>query len=136
MDATPATMCRNATRAHLEPLEQRRLLSVSLTEAEPNNIRAQANAAPYTLDNHLLISGKLNAPGDHDWFKVQLNAGDIVGGALAGQGGLDTILRLFNGAGKLLIGNDDCNLQGLAAHPPESPLPHIATNIVDSEIYY
>ena len=66
MDATPATMGRHTTPAHLEPLEQRRLLSVSLTEAEPNNTRAQANAASYTLANHLLISGKLSAAGDHD----------------------------------------------------------------------
>jgi hypothetical protein len=136
MSATTAIIGRNATPAHLQPLEQRRLLSVAVAEAEPNNARAQANVVPHVLDEHVLVSGRINAPGDHDWFKVQLNAGDIIGGALAGQGGLDTILRLFNNSGKLMIGDDDCNLQGLAVHPPESPLPHIATNIVDSEIYY
>src|SRR3954468_15537737 len=94
----------------IEQLETRRLLSVSLSEAEPNNVRTQANTIIRKLDDHVLVSGAVNAPGDRDWFKVQLNPGDIVGGALAGQGGLDTTLRLFNNAGKLMIGNDDCGL--------------------------
>src|SRR3954452_11861118 len=92
----------------VEQLEIRRLLSVSISEAEPNNVRAQANTIVRKLDDHVLVSGAVNAPGDRDWFKIQLNQGDVVGGALTGQVGLDTTLRLFNNAGKLMIGNDDC----------------------------
>src|SRR3954451_19360599 len=90
----------------MEQLEIRRLLSVTLSETEHNDTRPQANAIQYSLDDHVLLSGEVNAPGDRDWFKLQLNSGDVVGGALAGQGGLDTTLRLFNNAGKLIIGND------------------------------
>jgi hypothetical protein len=120
----------------IEPLESRRLLSVGISEVESNNTRAQATAIPHGQDGQVLVSGRINAPADRDWFKVQLNAGDIVGGALTGQSGLDTTLRLFNNAGKLMIGNDDCGLSALKVHPPESPLPHNSTNVRDSEIYY
>jgi hypothetical protein len=121
---------------HVQTLEARRLLSVSISEAEPNNVRTQANTIVRKLDDHMLVSGAVNARGDRDWFKIQLNAGDIVGGALAGQAGLDTTLRLFNNAGKLMIGNDDCGLSAQLVHPPESPLPYNTTNVRDSEIYY
>jgi hypothetical protein len=123
------------TSCKLELLESRRLLSVSIAEAEPNNTSAKANSIPHTLDEHVLVGGKVNAPGDHDWFKIQLNAGDIVGGALAGPGELDPILRLYNNAGKLMMGNDDCFLRGQQYSAPESPLPQ-ASDTRDSEIYY
>jgi len=43
-----------------------------------------------------------------------------VGAALTGQGGLDTVLRLINNSGKLMMGNDD---HGNTALPAGSPLP-------------
>lgn len=119
----------------IERLEMRRLLSVSVTEAEANNAAAKANPIPRTLDEYMLVSGKVNAPGDHDWFKIRLNAGDIVGGALTGPGELDPVLRLFNNSGKLKMGNDDSFLTGQKTNAPESPLPTVG-DIRDSEIYY
>ena len=123
-------------RNTMEHLESRRLLSVSVGEAEPNNVRAQANSINRALHEHVLVNGSIGATGDRDWFRINLQPGDIVGGALAGQGGLDTNLRLFNGAGKLMVGNNDCNLSAQQVHPPESPLPRNTANVRDSEIYY
>ena len=47
----------------VEQLESRRLLSVNLTEAEPNNSTAGANAIARVLDTHMIVSGRVNAAG-------------------------------------------------------------------------
>jgi hypothetical protein len=114
-----------------ETLEARKLLSVSPAEAEPNNVRARANVIEHALGDHVLMSGQVNALGDRDWFKIELDQGDVVGAALTGQAGLDTVMRLVNSSGKLTMGNDDHGT-GLTA---ESPLPRSAS-LLDSAIYY
>ena len=49
-----------------ESLEARKLLSVSLTEAEPNDVRTRANVIERALGDHVLVGGKVNALGDRD----------------------------------------------------------------------
>jgi V8-like Glu-specific endopeptidase len=58
------------------------------------------------------VTGAIETAGDHDWFRVQLNAGTAyvidLRGADTGAGTLaDPYLRLYNGAGQLLAQNDD-----------------------------
>jgi hypothetical protein len=124
-------------RITFEHLENRRLLSVSLNEAEPNNLRTQANTINRTLHEHVLINGAINATGDHDWVKINLQQGDVIGAALTGAAaGVDTVFNVYNAAGQLVIGNDDSFSVGDRILPPESPLPHNSLSIRDSEAYY
>jgi hypothetical protein len=116
----------------MEPLEVRRLLSTSLVESEPNNSAVRAAPIPRQLEQHVDIRGSIGGIGDHDWFQVKLEAGDVVGAALTGLDGLDPVLRLVSSSGKLMMGNDD---GGLKALPAESPLPRVES-VTDSAIYY
>src|SRR5262249_55868024 len=95
------------TRPTLEELEERNLLSVNLVEVEPNNTPPQANALQRLLDEQVIVSGRVNALGDRDWFRIELKQGDVLGAALNGQNGLDPMLRLVNSAGDLMVANDD-----------------------------
>src|SRR4051812_7454847 len=121
----------------LEPLEARRLLSVSVGDAEPNNLRTEANPINRTLNEHVLVNGTLGALGDRDWFKINLQKGDVFGAALTGAAaGVDTMFNVYDAAGQLVIGNDDSILIGERALPAESPLPRNNLGIRDSETYY
>ena len=109
---------------HVQRLEDRRLLSVAIAESEPNNAATTANPVRRVLDDHMVVSGRVDAVGDHDWFKVQLKKGDVVGATVTGAGDLDTTVRLVDAAGKLLVGNDDNIFFGGTGYlPAESPLP-------------
>src|SRR5438067_549267 len=90
----------------IEPLEARRLLAASLMELEPNTGPAAANPVPRVLQTPVHISGAIDAPGDLDWFKIQLKAGDVFGASLKGAPGLDGMIHVGNSAGALLIHND------------------------------
>lgn len=116
----------------MEALEMRRLLSTSLVESEPNNSPVRAAPIHPQLEQQVEIRGAIGEMGDHDWFQVKLEAGDVVGAAVTGLDGLDPVLRLVSSAGKLMMGNDD---RGLTALPAESPLPR-AESVTDSAIYY
>ena len=116
----------------MEALEVRRLLSTSLVESEPNNSAVRAAPIPRHLEQQVEIRGAIGEIGDRDWFRIKLEAGDVVGAAMTGEGGLDTVLRLVSASGKLMMGNDD---HGLAVLPAESPLPR-ADAVLDSAIYY
>src|SRR5262245_49821960 len=89
----------------VEVLEDRSLPSVTILEAEPNDTRPHANLIPRVLDTPVNVSGMVGTPGDHDWFRIQLQAGDILGAALNGKNGLDPTIRLVNSAGDLMIAN-------------------------------
>ena len=81
-------------RPAVEVLEDRTLPSVTMLEAEPNDTRADANAIARRVDTPVTVGGEVGSPGDHDWFKVQLQAGDVLGAALKGKNGLDPKIRL------------------------------------------
>ncbi|MDX2276295.1 MAG: PPC domain-containing protein [Hyphomonadaceae bacterium] len=52
----------------------------------------------------------VNDPGDHDWFKITLTAGETYVFGLAGSGSTplaDPILRLYDAAGVLITSDDD-----------------------------
>ena len=121
---------------HIERLEDRRMLSVSVAEAEPNNTTASAQPIARQLGTAVKVTGTLNAFGDHDWFKINLQRGDIFGAALSGAAaGVDTVFNVYDAAGTLVIGNDDAFHIGDRGLPPESPLPHNTVGDRDSETY-
>jgi hypothetical protein len=119
----------------MEPMEARRLLSVTLTEAEPNNSMAAADVIPRELGASVKVNGKLGALGDRDWFKVTLKAGDVIGAVVRGKGGLDTNLRLVDAAGRLLIGNDDGFGWGVDDLSANSPVLQRSGSDLDAEVY-
>src|SRR5262249_49101842 len=87
---TPPLLRRRPTaRRRVERLEDRRLLSSNLVEAQPNDTLAAANAVALVQDTDVIVSGSIPALGDRDWFRVQLNSGDVFGAALSGRSGLD-----------------------------------------------
>src|SRR4051812_40261106 len=106
-------------RALVEPLEERRLLSVSLAESEPNDTRAAADAVDRVPDTHVVVGGNVNAAGDKDWFKIRFNKGDVFGAAVTGKDGLDPTLRLVNAAGVVMVANDNSSY-GQTYLPPGS----------------
>ena len=129
--------------AGIECLEQRILLSNNpLDEVEPNDNAAAAQALPLGFDAgeqaQLVVGGSIDAVGDQDWYKLQLNAGDVLGVTVQGNNQLDTTLSLLDFDDELLIYNDD---HQILAHnyylPNESPLPNLnSENSEDSLIQY
>jgi hypothetical protein len=134
------------TRLRLEQLEDRAVPSVNVVEMEPNNTMVAANAVPLGFDagedTAVIVNGGISTPGDRDWFRVELNPGDVIGAALHGKGGLDPTLRLVDSTASSLVFNDNqFNFGGLL--PAESPLPRLHDDIPggnnssrDSAIYY
>jgi hypothetical protein len=120
---------------HLQPLEARRLLSVTMTEVEPNNTTVGANVVTRVLDVHTIVSGRVSAAGDRDWFKIQLKQGDVFGAAVSGNNGLNPAVRLVDASGALIVANDDSQYIGQRALPDESPLPHNQSIYTDAEAY-
>ncbi|HEY1378503.1 MAG TPA: hypothetical protein VGF55_17015 [Gemmataceae bacterium] len=110
--------------------------SVNLTEAEPNNSPATANAIARMPETQVLVSGSVGGLGDRDWFRLQLQPGDVVGTAVTGRDGLNPALRLVDAAGTLLVANDDANGSGHTHLPRESPLPAARRAETDAEVYY
>jgi hypothetical protein len=116
-------------RLGLESLETRALLSVTLGEVEPNDTMATAQQIPLGLDpgefDKLTVQGDVEAKpeADHDWYQFYLNAGDVIGVRVQGQGQLDPTASLHAPDGTLLMFNDN---HRYAAHnyntPNESPL--------------
>ncbi|GGK53510.1 S8 family serine peptidase [Salinarimonas ramus] len=69
-----------------------------------------------TTQETLVAGGRvlstLESAGDRDWYRVELNAGDVVGFALQGGGTNplgDPLLRVYDGLGNLVGSNDDAN---------------------------
>jgi hypothetical protein len=127
------------TRPKFESLESRTLLSSTastFTESEPNNSAARANSIPRLIENEIGIRGKINALGDHDWYRIELKKGDVVGAIVAGAPDLDSNVRLVDSAGRLVVGNDDDTLPATGLIPDESPLPVGHGSSLDAGIYY
>jgi hypothetical protein len=69
-----------------------------------------SNATPYTLTPGDAINGELTAPGDHDWYRIELIAGETYTFGLTGAGDMvvpDTYLRLFDGTSTQIAFDDD-----------------------------
>jgi hypothetical protein len=109
---------------------------VLLLEAEPNDTIGNANPIDRLLDETIVVDGAISTLGDRDWFAIPLQQGDVVGVALRGFSQLDTMVRLVNASGELMIAIDDSLGDGKYALPPESPLPRTPPSTTDSEIYY
>jgi hypothetical protein len=123
----------------MEPLEMRRLLSTSLVESEPNNTRAKADAIARQPDEVITIRGKINTAEDHDWFKVRLEAGDVLGVAVTGGAdlgpGLEPYARLLDSAGRVVIETTGPFFQAGESLPEQSPLPRADRNSYGVEFY-
>jgi hypothetical protein len=128
----------------LELLEGRTLLSITVAEVEPNDSPAAAHQVPLGLDpdefGKLTVQGDIEArpDGDHDWYQLDLNAGDVIGVRVQGQGQLDPTASLHGPYGTLLMFNDN---HRIAAHnyftPNESPLSGFnSENSEDSMLRY
>lgn len=90
-------------------------------EMEPNGWTEQAQP----LEVPSAIHGRLAEPGDEDWFRLQLAAGDGVLLQTTAQRYMrskaDTVIELFDASGKMLAANDDAPMfAGECAHDFES----------------
>ena len=70
-----------SARLQVELLEERTVPSVNMVEAEPNNTTAAAQSLPRVLGTNVIVAGDVSSPGDRDWFRVDLHAGDVIGRA-------------------------------------------------------
>ena len=71
---------------------------------------AASTATTTSLNSGDSITGFVNSRGDHDWFRVQLTAGNRYQFNLNRVSGrIDPLLSLRNNAGVLLTQNDDAN---------------------------
>lgn len=92
-----------------------------LAETEPNDLQTAAMPVPTSA----IINGRIDKPGDVDFFKFEGQAGqEIVAEVLARRLGspLDSVLRLYDSSGKQLAENDDTEdrAQGLLTHHADS----------------
>ena len=122
---------RMKTSPALEPLEARRLLSVTVAESEPNGFPSQANSVPRMIGEPVHFTGALDAPGDFDFVRIDLQAGDVFGASMRGAPGLDGMIA-FGKTGPDIF-NDDSFSEG--APLDGSPMPHQADDIRDPEVY-
>jgi hypothetical protein len=107
-----------------------------MVEREPNNTMAAAQALPRVPEIDVIVDGDVSSPGDRDWFRLDLRAGDVLGAALAGQSGLNPAMRLVDSAAQLLVSNDNAFFTGGQLLPPESPLPRDQSHGQNAELYY
>lgn len=85
-----------------------------IVETEPNNDAKQAT----TVSIPVVVNGRIDKPGDEDWFRVPLKKGQAALFEVMAQrlvrSPLDTIVEVYDAAGKKLAENDDGTL---FAHP-------------------
>ena len=121
----------------IDALESRRMLSVTVAESEPNNTRPHADPIDRVIGQEVHVSGSVGAAGDRDWFRIELQQGDVFGAAVMGLAGLNPSARLVNAAGDLMIGCDDGSQVGIRHFGDESPLPRVTSGSdLDPELYY
>ena len=71
---------------------------------------AAGTATAYAITVGQTAQGTISAGGDHDWFRVDLTAGQTYAFAEIGTGAADlqdTYLRLYDGSGTTLLREDD-----------------------------
>jgi Ca2+-binding RTX toxin-like protein len=80
---------------------------------EPTDVIPEDTSTPYTLTIGGSETGVVNFVGDHDWFGVQLTAGQSYVFTMNGSGSLsDTYLELYDENGALLAFDDDGQAPG------------------------
>lgn len=76
-------------------------------EAEPNDAREQATPLSWPVT----VNARFAEPNDADWFRVSLTAGQKIWFDVTAQrftaSPVDTLLQVFDAAGKMLAENDD-----------------------------
>jgi hypothetical protein len=127
-------------RTHtIEILKNRRLLSVTLSESEPNDAPGKADALPRVAEELVRVNGKIGKSVDHDWFRIQIKAGDVVGVAVTGgrfdERGLDPYARLLDGSGQLVIENAGPYFTPGDSMADESPRPRADRESFGVEFY-
>ncbi len=79
-------------------------------------VHASGNDIPGDLSTDATIAiggsviGELEAPGDTDWYRIELTEGETISISLEGSGSSpvsDTFLRIYDSNGELLASNDD-----------------------------
>jgi hypothetical protein len=84
---------------------------IEITDAAANTGTA------YTLSVGQTAQGLLSSTSDHDWYRVDLVAGQTYTFAMTGTGAnnvVDTYLRLYASNGTTLLAQDDDNLRAPA----------------------
>lgn len=107
-----------------------------VNEVEPNDAPGSGQLLSFGtgagVDDAIDITGSLDVPTDEDEFRITLRKGDIFGIAVNrdGENFLDSILTISDEKGGLIHENDD----GYSYFyiPPESPMPRIQHDIVES----
>lgn len=83
-------------------------------EIEPNNVISQATGLP--SPGPIEVRGNITPTGDHDWFSLEANAGNLLFSAVRTGGstsGGDSQLRAYTPVGSLLEFDDDDGNDGL-----------------------
>lgn len=77
------------------------------SEVEGNDVRTAAMSLAWPI----MVNGRFDRPGDADWYRVRLAAGQKVWFEIVAQrfirSPVDTLLQVFDESGKLLGENDD-----------------------------
>ena len=92
-------------------------------EKEPNDTLAKAQKVTLPI----IINGRIDRPGDCDVFRFRARSNDMVVAEVSARqldSPLDSVLKLTDGAGKLLAFNDDCEdlAAGINTHNADSYL--------------
>jgi hypothetical protein len=82
----------------------------------------------------VIAKGDISPRGDRDWFKLQLDAGDVIAGLVNGKSGLNSAVRLVNAASTLLMGSDNTFLP--YAWPAKSPVRVVPSDFRDANFVY
>ena len=75
---------------------------------------AASTATTYTLAIGQIAQGQLSSSGDHDWYRVNLVAGQTYSFAMTGTGtnnAIDTYLRLYAADGTTVVAQNDDGLR-------------------------
>ena len=106
-----------------------------VNEVEPNDAPGSGQLLAFGtgggVDDWIDITGSLDVPSDEDEFRITLRRGDIFGVAVNRDGSLlDPIVSISDDKGVLIHENDDGYSYFLL--PPDSPMPRIQHDIVES----
>lgn len=99
-----------------------------VAEQENNDTLGQAQALTLSVagDAAIDVDASLSNDGDLDWYRVQLNKGDILGAAMDAGGNPDGDLRLFDAGGSLIKRTDEAGFTSF--YPASNPLPRGSAN--------
>ena len=82
-------------------------LSVSLPVTPTQDTIGDASNSAASLALGVSQTSRIDTPGDHDWYAVDLVAGQGYDFDVVGSAGMNGALELFDATGTLIAGNDD-----------------------------